>query len=172
MKFALIAGLTGISAFAWGEALITVAQRAPALRAAQAIAPIDIAPVTAPAAPTAATIMKASDGHYWANGVVNGATVRFLVDTGASTVALTAADARHLGIDTSGLKFRYRVVTASGEARGAAVKLANVTVAGARLENVDALIIDRGLETSLLGMTYLGRLASFQATRQSLILTP
>ena len=64
------------------------------------------------------------------------------------------------------------MVTASGEARGAAVKLANVTVAGARLENVDALIIDRGLETSLLGMTYLGRLASFQATRQSLILTP
>jgi aspartyl protease family protein len=98
--------------------------------------------------------------------------VHFLIDTGASAVALTPADARHLGIDTSDLKFTYRVVTASGEAHGAAVKLANVTVAGARLDNVDALVIDRGLDTSLLGMTYLGRLASFQATQKALILQP
>ncbi|MFI4950529.1 MAG: TIGR02281 family clan AA aspartic protease, partial [Caulobacterales bacterium] len=46
------------------------------------------------------------------------------------------------------------------------------TVSGARLENVDALVIERGLDTSLLGMTFLGRLASFQATRQALILRP
>jgi aspartyl protease family protein len=47
-----------------------------------------------------------------------------------------------------------------------------VTVAGARLADVDALVIEKGLDTSLLGMTYLGRLASFQATRQALILQP
>jgi aspartyl protease family protein len=45
-----------------------------------------------------------------------------------------------------------------------------VTVAGATLNNVDALVIDRGLDTSLLGMTYLGRLAGFQATRGALVL--
>ena len=64
------------------------------------------------------------------------------------------------------------MVTAAGEARAASVKLASVSVAGARLDNVDALVIDRGLDTSLLGMSYLGRLASFQATRQALILQP
>jgi aspartyl protease family protein len=47
-----------------------------------------------------------------------------------------------------------------------------VTVAGARLEDVDALVIEKGLDTSLLGMSYLGRLTSFQATRQALILQP
>jgi aspartyl protease family protein len=52
------------------------------------------------------------------------------------------------------------------------VKLASVTVAGARLDNVDALVIDKGLDASLLGMTYLGRLASFQATHDGLILQP
>jgi aspartyl protease family protein len=169
VKIALVTGLACLSAAAWSETFLTLAQHAPALRAAEATAPV-AASSSSPA--TAATIAKSSDCHYWADGQVNGATVHFLVDTGASAVALTPADAHHLGIDTSGLNFNYKVVTASGEARGAAVKLANVTVAGARLENVDALVIDRGLDTSLLGMTYLGRLASFRATRESLILQP
>ena len=169
LKFALVTGLACVSAVAWSEALVTLAQRAPALRAAVATAPI--APAAAQAGP-AATIAKASDGHFWADGQVNGATVRFLVDTGASAVALTPADAHHLGIDTSRLDFAYRVVTASGEAHGAAVKLANITVAGARLDNVDALVIDRGLDTSLLGMTYLGRLSRFEGTRGALTLQP
>jgi aspartyl protease family protein len=70
------------------------------------------------------------------------------------------------------LNYGYRVVTAGGSTRAAAVKLASVTVAGARLEDVDALVIEKGLDTSLLGMSYLGRLTSFQATRQALILQP
>jgi aspartyl protease family protein len=113
LKFALVTGLACVSAAAWSEALVTLAQRAPALRAAQATAPLAAAPA-APGSP--ATIAKSADGHYWADGLVDGKTVRFLVDTGASAVALTPADAHHLGIDTSGLKFSYRVVTASGEA--------------------------------------------------------
>ena len=169
LKFVLVAGLACVSAVAWSEALVTLAQRAPALRAAVATAPLTTAPAIADAP---ASIAKSADGHYWADGQVDGKTVRFLVDTGASAVALTPADAHHLGIDTSDLKFSYRVVPASGEAHAAAVKLGSVTVAGARLDNVDALVIDKGLDTSLLGMTYLGRLASFQATRSALILQP
>lgn len=172
LKIALVTGLACLSALAWTEALLTLAERAPALRAAVATAPASPSAAATAATPTPTTIAKAGDGHYWADGQINGATVHFLVDTGASSVALTPADARHLGIDTSELTYNYRVVTASGEARGASVKLANVTVAGARVDNVDALVIDKGLDTSLLGMTYLGRLTSFQATRQGLILQP
>ena len=87
-------------------------------------------------------------------------------------MALTPADARKLGVDMASLNYGYRVVTAGGSTRAAAIKLASVTVAGARLDNVDALVIEKGLDTSLLGMIYLGRLASFQATRQALILRP
>ena len=171
LKFAAVVALTCVSAAASAEAVVTLAQRAPAYRAAKAEAAVPAPPDPAPPGQPA-TITKASDGHYWAEGQVNGANVHFLVDTGATAVALTAQDARRLGIDTAGLTYGYKVVTAGGEARAASVKLASVSVAGARLDNVDALVIDRGLDTSLLGMTYLGRLASFQATRKALILQP
>uniref|UniRef100_UPI0013D90303 retropepsin-like aspartic protease family protein n=2 Tax=Pseudomonadota TaxID=1224 RepID=UPI0013D90303 len=83
-------------------------------------------------------------------GDVNGSRVKFLVDTGASAVALTAADAQRLGFQTASLDYNRKVITANGEARAAQVKLASVSVAGARVADVDALIIDKGLETSLL----------------------
>jgi aspartyl protease family protein len=172
LKLAAVLGLAGVSAAASAETVVVIAQRAPAYRAAraQAQAPVSVQPAE-PAA-SAATIAKAGDGHYWADAQVNGAPVRFLVDTGATAVALTPEDARRLGLSLSNLKFGYKVVTANGEARAAAVKLASVTVGGARLDNVDALVVDRGLDTSLLGMSYLGRLASFEATREALILRP
>ena len=171
LKFTAVMALSCVAAAASAETIITVATRAPAIRAAIVQAAQsqagDAAPASAPG-----RIAMASDGHYWAEGEVNGAKVRFLVDTGATAVALTAEDARRMGISPASLNFTYKVVTAGGEARAASVKLASITVAGAKVDNVDALVIDKGLDTSLLGMTYLGRLASFQATRQALILQP
>jgi aspartyl protease family protein len=116
--------------------------------------------------------MKSADGHFWAQGQVNGVPVRFLVDTGATVVALTPADAQHLGFDLQQLSYGSSVVTAGGKTRAAAVRLASVDVGGAQLEGVDALVIEKGLDASLLGMSYLGRLSSFRATRQALVLTP
>jgi aspartyl protease family protein len=141
-----------------------------ALRAASAKAFPTAPPSLAVGAGNA--VLKAQDGHYWAEGQVDGAPVRFLVDTGATQVALTAADAARLGIDLDSLDYGSSVMTASGPARAAAVKLTSVTVAGARLTNVDALVIEKGLDASLLGMSYLGRLSSFQATREALFLRP
>ena len=126
----------------------------------------------AQAASATPSVARSADGHYWAEADVNGARVRFLVDTGASAVALTLADAKRLGIATDKLSYSYRVMTAAGEARAAQVTLGKVSVAGTQLRDVEALVIDKGLDSSLLGMTYLGRLASFEATRTSLILRP
>jgi aspartyl protease family protein len=117
-------------------------------------------------------VTKAADGHYWATADVNGSAVRFLVDTGATAVALTANDARRLGLDLATLTYGVPVTTADGKTMAAQVKLRSVTIAGARIENVDALVLQSGLETSLLGMSYLGRLSSFEATRTALILKP
>ena len=164
LKLAALAIISSVMAVGATEALNAYRAPTPELRAAVAVTP------EAPA--SAASVAKASDGHYWAEGQVNGARVRFLVDTGASAVALTMADARRLGIDTDKLDYAYDVVTASGQARAAAVTLGEVSVAGARIEDVQALVIEDGLESSLLGMSYLGRLASFEATRTSLILRP
>jgi len=167
LRFAIIAAVGAASAFGTAQAVskLDQASRRPALRPA--------AEVETPAATGgAASVAKAADGHYWAEGVVNGARVRFLVDTGASAVALTVEDARRLGFKPESLDYSLQVSTASGQARAAPVELASVAVAGARVEKVQGVVLDRGLASSLLGMSYLGRLSRMEATPAALILRP
>ena len=157
------------SAVGAAQTVMVLQQKAHAVEAPRLAAAV----AEAPAAPYgAASITKSPDGHFWAEASVDGHAVRFLVDTGASAVALTGEDARRLGIDPSTLNYGYAVQTANGEAHAARVTLPNVSIAGARVDNVDAFVIDHGLETSLLGMTYLGRLSRFEATPTALILRP
>ena len=139
---------------------------------ADAVSPVATAYAAPAAAGQPASLAKAADGHFWAEATVNGKRVRFLVDTGATTVALTMADARRLGIDLDALVFDRPVSTAAGEAHAAEVELDYVSVAGARVEKVQALVLEKGLASSLLGMSYLGRLSRFEATPTALILRP
>jgi aspartyl protease family protein len=170
LRLALLALFGAVSAVGAAQAVSAwdPAKHGPVLRADTAMTA-----ETAPAsASSAASIAKSGDGHYWAEADVNGRRVRFLVDTGASAVALTIADAKRLGFEPEKLDYNYQVTTASGPARAAAVKLGRVSVSGASVTDVDALVIEKGLDTSLLGMTYLGRLSRFEATRTALILRP
>jgi len=171
LKFAMIGLVGALAAAASAKAVLTYghADAGSDLRPAQVVSD-DAA--TGPASGSAAQVNKSPDGHYWAEAAVNGRAVHLLVDTGATAVALTAEDAKRLGFDPKALNYNYSVATAGGQARAARIKLASVSVAGAEVENVDALVIDRGLQTSLLGMTYLGRLSQFEATPTSLILRP
>jgi aspartyl protease family protein len=163
LKFASIAIVGALSAMGAAKAVVSLDDlRQPDLRGS--------APVAATTEDGAAQIVKGADGHFWAEAKVDGRAVRFLIDTGATAVALSQTDAQRLGIDTHKLDYTYKVMTASGETRAASVKLASIAVAGARVRDVDALVIEKGLETSLLGMSYLGRLSSFQATPRALIL--
>ena len=163
LKFASIAIIGALSAVGAAKAVVSLDDmRRPDLRGP--------APAVATADDGAAQIVKAADGHFWAEAKVDGRAVRFLVDTGATAVALSQTDAKRLGIDTQALDYTYRVMTASGETRAASVKLASISVAGAQVRDVEALVVEKGLETSLLGMTYLGRLSSFQATPRALVL--
>lgn len=117
-----------------------------------------------------AQVVRAADGHYWAEADIDGRAIRVLIDTGASVVALTREDALRLGLQLEPEDFTRRVQTAGGPARAAAVQLAHVAIAGARVERVQALVVERGLEHSLLGMSYLGRLSRFEATPHDLTL--
>ncbi|MFN9847001.1 MAG: TIGR02281 family clan AA aspartic protease [Alphaproteobacteria bacterium] len=160
-----------------------VASTLAAMAGASAVAAMDSAPLRiarfevqgfAPSTPKPGTgaVAKAADGHFWANADVNGQAVRFLVDTGATAVALTPADAEKLGFKPADLKYGYNVTTATGSTRAAAVTLTSVSIDGARLEDVKALVVAEGLDVSLLGMSYLGRLTRFEATRDTLRLQP
>lgn len=120
----------------------------------------------------AAQVIRADDGHYWAEADINGRAVRVLVDTGASVVALTRDDALRLGFMLESDDFNHTVLTANGEGRAARIELAHVAVAGARVERVQALVVERDLPASLLGMSYLGRLSRIEATPHGLTLRP
>ncbi|WOB79734.1 TIGR02281 family clan AA aspartic protease [Brevundimonas nasdae] len=137
---------------------------------AQAATPVVEAAVGASG--TDAQVVKGADGHYWAEANIDGKAVRVLVDTGASVVALTRADALRLGVDPEPKAFTGKVQTASGVVRAAPVQLKTISVAGARVDRVEALVVEQGLEYSLLGMSYLGRLSAFSATPAGLTLRP
>jgi aspartyl protease family protein len=134
-----------------------------------------------PSASAAQPIPRSADGHFWATGTassdVGRADIHFLVDTGASTVALTATDAARLGFKPDQLIYSRPVFTAEGEVRAAPVTLSRVAVGGAVVREVRALVLQdgprkNGPRTSLLGMSYLGRLSRMTATRKSLLLEP
>jgi aspartyl protease family protein len=125
-----------------------------------------------PPTPGSGAVAKAADGHFWADAVVNGKPVHFLVDTGATAVALTPDDAQRLGFKPADLKYGYSVTTAGGSSHAASVTLTSISVNGARVENVQALVVADGLDVSLLGMSYLGRLTRFEATRSTLRFEP
>lgn len=154
------------------HAIIAVIGFAAAAFATAAVVGLDRARVPATPGPAAMQIPRAQDGHYWVTGEVGDRRIRFLVDTGATTVSLTPDDARTLGVDPDRLAYRYEVSTADGHARAAKVRLTSLSVGGATLRDVDALVIEKGLPTSLLGMTYLGRLSKFEAGPEGLVLSP
>jgi aspartyl protease family protein len=157
---AVMALTAAVAAVAAGQAVMVLA---PAVRAS-----FVRLPESRPAAAAPAAVSMGQDGHYWAQARINGQTVRMLVDTGATAVSLTAADARRVGIDPTTLTYGLKVATASGEARAARITLGSVAVDGA----VDALVIDRDSDASLLGMSYLSRLSGFDANRETLRLHP
>jgi aspartyl protease family protein len=103
-----------------------------------------------------AVLAASSGGHFIAEGQVNGGAVRFLVDTGATSIALPAADARRLGIDYQKGR-RGTTHTAAGPTPMYVVTLDTVRVGGIELQAVEAIIIEQGLNVALLGMTFLNR---------------
>lgn len=116
-------------------------------------------------------LRKAWDGHFRAVTDVNGVKVGMLVDTGASTVLLTYEDAEAAGLDPANLGFILPVTTANGRAFVAPVTLDYVAVGDVGLVNVDAAVAERDkLHSSLLGMSFLGRIQETSFRRETLIL--
>ncbi|HET7408819.1 MAG TPA: TIGR02281 family clan AA aspartic protease [Paracoccaceae bacterium] len=98
---------------------------------------------------------RAADGHFYVGAEVNGAPVRFMVDTGATQIVLTPGDARAAGIDTDALNFIQPTYTANGRVMSAPVRLDRVALGDAVDQDVPASVSSGGLGQSLLGMRYL-----------------
>ncbi len=116
-------------------------------------------------------IRKTGDGHFIARTEVNGRSVRMIVDTGASTVVLRPEDARRAGIQLGSLDYTVPVETANGRAFAARIKLERISLGELTLEKVDALVTRQGaLQQSLLGMSFLSRLRSYEFSGNQLVM--
>ena len=110
-------------------------------------------------------------GEFVIAAKINGIAASLLFDTGASSVVLTAEDARRAGINPVGLDYSVEVATANGAAAAAEVRLPSVSVGTITVKNVRALVARPGaLSQSLLGMTFLEKLKSYGVERGKLVL--
>jgi aspartyl protease family protein len=106
---------------------------------------------------SAVVLPRAPDGHYYLTLDVGGIAVEFLVDTGATAVVLTRADARRIGIDPAALAYEGLADTANGTVRTARVTLPPVRLEGVEAAGLGADVTEGDLDRSLLGMEFLGR---------------
>lgn len=113
---------------------------------------------------------RSPDGHYYLAAEVNGAPVRFVVDTGASDIVLSREDAIAAGLHPDGLNFTGQASTANGVVRTAPVRLDSIAAGGISDRDVRAVVNSGELRESLLGMGYLERFTSVQITGGTLVL--
>lgn len=130
----------------------------------------------APSAPLASPVSNSivytatEGGHVVIDAAVNGVPIRMLVDTGASLVTLTPEDARAAGIDPDHLIFNARANTANGAARMAPVTLREIRIDQLSVYDVPAAVLEN-LNVSLLGMSFLAQLQSYEMRDGRLTIT-
>jgi aspartyl protease family protein len=111
-----------------------------------------------------------ADGQFHVEAMVGATRLRFLVDTGASDVMLSPADARRLGYEPAALAYTRLYTTANGSVRGAPVTIPEIVIGAIRLSDVAASVNEHETEGSLLGMSFLGRLSGYQVSGHTLTL--
>ena len=111
-----------------------------------------------------------ADGHFRIEAMVDGTPVRFLVDTGATSVVLSPNDARRLGYDPAKLSFTGFADTANGTVRTAPIRLGHLVVGDIRLTDLPAEVNQAAMGSSLLGMSFLDHLRSYEVRDGMLIM--
>lgn len=115
-------------------------------------------------------IAARADGHFVVDAAVDGVPVRFLVDSGATTVVLASEAARRLGLVGGRLRYTHKVTTANGVVRAAPVRLRELRIGQLALRDVEAAVLETPLQTSLLGMSFLRRLERWEVRDGRLVL--
>jgi aspartyl protease family protein len=103
---------------------------------------------------TEVVIERSDDHHYYTDAQVNGHSVHFMIDTGASATALTEDDARAIGVDVDPSKYEVIGDGASGMVRGQYIELKSINVSGIKQQDAQAAIV-QGASISLLGQPFL-----------------
>jgi aspartyl protease family protein len=117
------------------------------------------------------SIPRDSRGHFQAEGRVDGQRIDFMVDTGASVVALNETSAARFGLRPSPSDYNATVTTANGTIKAARTRIAMLDVGGLVVRDVDAMVLpDEALSENLLGLSFLSRLSRFQYANGQMVL--
>jgi aspartyl protease family protein len=121
--------------------------------------------------PRTLTVEKNRRGHFQVDGRVAGRNLSFMVDTGASVIALTAQDAARVGVRPMRSEYDVNVSTANGTVKAARTRLMNVEIGGLMVRDVDALVLPEGaLSENLLGLSFLSKLKRYEFAGSKLVL--
>jgi aspartyl protease family protein len=143
---------------------VTTAPAALAARSSASVTP-------APANSRSIVVPRDGRGHFEVDARVDGRQLSFMIDTGASVIALTASDAARLGIHPAQREFVAEVRTANGTVRAAPTQLGMVEVGDLVVRDVPALVMpDEALSDNLLGLSFLSRLRRFEYSDGRLVL--
>ncbi len=167
------------SAIVFAALAITAAVVVPRYAAQISTRPVTAVLAAHPVAAVAATasasrsvvVSRDARGHFQVDARIEGRKLSFMVDTGASVVALTVSDAARLGIHPAQREFVIEVRTANGTVRAAPVRLDEVEVGDLVVRDVAGLVLpDEALSDNLLGLSFLSRLRRFEYSAGRLVL--
>jgi aspartyl protease family protein len=126
---------------------------------------------TAPAGNRSVSIPSDSRGHFQTEGRIEGQRIGFMVDTGASMIALNESSAARFGLRPSRGDYNATVTTANGTIKAARTRLAMVDVGGLVVRDVDAMVLpDEALSENLLGLSFLSKLKRFEYANGKMVL--
>jgi aspartyl protease family protein len=116
-------------------------------------------------------IARSADGHFYLDAIINGTKIKFMVDTGASDIALTKNDAAKLKIDLTKLNFNRKYSTANGYNYAAPIVLQTVQIGKKIFQNVNGHVGQGDLDISLFGMSAIEGFKGFRIEKDMLILS-
>jgi aspartyl protease family protein len=131
------------------------------------------APVAAPAPASSRSLNIPRDarGHFATEARIDGQRIAFMVDTGASVVALNESSAARVGLRPNPSQYTAIVTTANGTLKGAPTRIAMIEVGGLIVRDVDAMVLpDEALSENLLGLSFLSRLKRFEYADGQMVL--
>jgi aspartyl protease family protein len=129
------------------------------------------AETVAPASGRSLSIPRDARGHFQTNGRIDGQRVEFMIDTGASVVALNEKSAARFGLRPSPSDYKASVNTANGTIKAAPARIAMIELGELTVRDVDAMVLpDEALSENLLGLSFLSKLKRFEYANGKMVL--
>jgi aspartyl protease family protein len=156
---------------ALGTVMAQIADRMTPASASTALRQTTTVELAAPATGRTLNIPHDARGHFATDGRINGQRIGFMVDTGASVIALNETSAAQFGFRPSPADYTAKVTTANGTIKAARTRIAMVDVGGLVVRDVDAMVLpDEALSENLLGLSFLSKLKRFEYANGMMVL--